>query len=288
MSMDGHVRTSASACRDRSNVVDSARAKHSLPCRRQPAHRCRRLRYARIATSGAGDQRHARLAARGGARRDVSGGSRRGHVAPADSRTPSRSASATTRSTCPGSSGSTTRSASGSWASPTSASPSSPGPGWSRARASSTGAGSTTRSQALADAEGLKVVMCTPTATPPAWLIRKHPEILPIGRAGPRPQLRLAQALRPRQPDLPRALPPDHHARSPSATESTRPSPAGRPTTSGAATAPTRSYGGASRDAFRVWLEAALRHARGAERGLGQRLLEPGVHRLGPDRPAAT
>ena len=27
-------------------------------------------------------------------------------------------------------------------------------------------------------AEGLKVVMCTPTATPPAWLIRKHPEIL--------------------------------------------------------------------------------------------------------------
>ncbi|GEM44874.1 beta-galactosidase [Deinococcus cellulosilyticus] len=26
--------------------------------------------------------------------------------------------------------------------------------------------------------EGLKVVLCTPTATPPAWLIRKHPEIL--------------------------------------------------------------------------------------------------------------
>src|SRR4051812_26351888 len=26
-------------------------------------------------------------------------------------------------------------------------------------------------------AEDLKVVMCTPTATPPAWLIRKHPEI---------------------------------------------------------------------------------------------------------------
>ena len=48
-----------------------------------------------------------------------------------------------------------------------------------------------------------------------------------------------------------------------------------------------RSYGRASRDAFRVWLEAALRDARGAERGLGQCLLEPGVHRLGPDRPAA-
>jgi beta-galactosidase len=27
--------------------------------------------------------------------------------------------------------------------------------------------------------EGLKVVLCTPTATPPAWLIHAHPEILP-------------------------------------------------------------------------------------------------------------
>ena len=33
-------------------------------------------------------------------------------------------------------------------------------------------------------AEGLKIVMCTPTATPPAWLIRKHPEILYTDREG--------------------------------------------------------------------------------------------------------
>ena len=33
-------------------------------------------------------------------------------------------------------------------------------------------------------AEGLKIVMCTPTATPPAWLIRKHPEILYTDRDG--------------------------------------------------------------------------------------------------------
>jgi beta-galactosidase len=33
-------------------------------------------------------------------------------------------------------------------------------------------------------AEGLKVVMCTPTATPPAWLIRKHPEILYTDKEG--------------------------------------------------------------------------------------------------------
>ena len=31
----------------------------------------------------------------------------------------------------------------------------------------------------LASEYGLKTVMCTPTPTPPAWLIRKHPEILP-------------------------------------------------------------------------------------------------------------
>ncbi|GBF04380.1 beta-galactosidase [Deinococcus aerius] len=33
-------------------------------------------------------------------------------------------------------------------------------------------------------AEGLRVVMCTPTATPPAWLIRAHPEILPYDAQG--------------------------------------------------------------------------------------------------------
>jgi len=27
--------------------------------------------------------------------------------------------------------------------------------------------------------EGIKTIMCTPTATPPAWLIHRHPEILP-------------------------------------------------------------------------------------------------------------
>ncbi|WP_158937928.1 beta-galactosidase [Burkholderia sp. S171] len=35
----------------------------------------------------------------------------------------------------------------------------------------------------LGDA-GLKVVMCTPTATPPKWLIDRHPDILPIGADG--------------------------------------------------------------------------------------------------------
>lgn len=37
---------------------------------------------------------------------------------------------------------------------------------------------------AVLHAEGLKVVLCTPTATPPAWLIHAHPEILPIDADG--------------------------------------------------------------------------------------------------------
>ncbi len=32
--------------------------------------------------------------------------------------------------------------------------------------------------------EGLKVVLCTPTATPPAWLIRAYPSILPVDAQG--------------------------------------------------------------------------------------------------------
>ncbi len=34
------------------------------------------------------------------------------------------------------------------------------------------------RAIALADKHGLKVILCTSTATPPVWLVRKHPEIL--------------------------------------------------------------------------------------------------------------
>ncbi|MFB9991272.1 beta-galactosidase [Deinococcus oregonensis] len=33
-------------------------------------------------------------------------------------------------------------------------------------------------------AAGLQVVLCTPTAAPPAWLVAQHPEILPHGRSG--------------------------------------------------------------------------------------------------------
>ena len=38
----------------------------------------------------------------------------------------------------------------------------------------------------LAAANGLKVILCTPSATPPSWLAREHPEILMIDAAGRR------------------------------------------------------------------------------------------------------
>jgi len=36
----------------------------------------------------------------------------------------------------------------------------------------------------LADANGLKVILCTPSATPPIWLERAHPEILMVDAQG--------------------------------------------------------------------------------------------------------
>ncbi len=40
------------------------------------------------------------------------------------------------------------------------------------------------RAVELASKHGLKVIMCTPTPTPPAWLTQKHPEILTVNETG--------------------------------------------------------------------------------------------------------
>jgi beta-galactosidase len=42
------------------------------------------------------------------------------------------------------------------------------------------------RNVELASAQGLKVVLCTPSATPPVWLVRKHPEVLMVDAGGRR------------------------------------------------------------------------------------------------------
>lgn len=36
----------------------------------------------------------------------------------------------------------------------------------------------------LAASYGLKVVLCTPTACPPVWLVERHPEVLPVHKSG--------------------------------------------------------------------------------------------------------
>jgi beta-galactosidase len=42
------------------------------------------------------------------------------------------------------------------------------------------------RAVELASQNGLKVILCTPSATPPVWLSRKHPEILMVDAMGRR------------------------------------------------------------------------------------------------------
>ena len=48
---------------------------------------------------------------------------------------------------------------------------------------------------AVLAAEGSRVVLCTPTATPPAWLIRQHPGDSASRPAGAGSRLRLPEAL---------------------------------------------------------------------------------------------
>ena len=44
------------------------------------------------------------------------------------------------------------------------------------------------RNVQLASAQGLKVVLCTPSPTPPVWLVRRHPEVLLVDAQGRRMQ----------------------------------------------------------------------------------------------------
>ncbi len=102
-------------------------------------------------------------------------------------------------------------------------------------------------------AEGLKVVLCTPTATPPAWLIRAHPEILPVDDQG-----RVRNFGSRKHYDHASPIYREHSRRI--TTEiagryGEHPAVAGWQTDNEFGCHDTaRSYGPASRDAFRVWL----------------------------------
>jgi beta-galactosidase len=107
--------------------------------------------------------------------------------------------------------------------------------------------------EALAEA-GRRVVMCTPTATPPAWLIRKHPEILPVGKDGHvrnfgsrRHYDHASPIYREHSRRITRAVA-ERYGRHPAVAGWQTDNEWGCHST-------TRSYGGASQVAFRSWLE---------------------------------
>ncbi|CAM3959335.1 beta-galactosidase [Deinococcus marmoris] len=103
-------------------------------------------------------------------------------------------------------------------------------------------------------AEGLRVVLCTPTPTPPAWLIRAHPEILPVDAQG-----RVREFGSRRQYDFASPIYRQHSRRITRAMAERygeHPAVAGWQTDNEFGCHDTaRSYGGASAEAFPVWLE---------------------------------
>jgi beta-galactosidase len=103
-------------------------------------------------------------------------------------------------------------------------------------------------------AEGLRVVMCTPTATPPAWLVRKHPEILYTDKEG-----RVRQFGSRKHYDHASPIYREHSRRITTAIAERY---GEHPAVEGWQTdnewgchSSTRSYGGASVLAFQAWLE---------------------------------
>ncbi|HEX5991431.1 MAG TPA: beta-galactosidase, partial [Thermomicrobiales bacterium] len=108
--------------------------------------------------------------------------------------------------------------------------------------------------QALTDADR-QIVMCTPTATPPAWLIRKHPEILPVDAQG-----HVRNFGSRKHYDHASPIYREHSRRITTeiaARYGQHPAVVGWQTDNEFGCHDTaRSYGPASRDAFRAWLEA--------------------------------
>jgi beta-galactosidase len=102
-------------------------------------------------------------------------------------------------------------------------------------------------------AEGLWVVLCTPTAAPPAWLARAHPAILPVDRAG-----RVRAFGSRRHYDFSSTVYREHArriTRAVAARYGRHPAVAGWQTDNEYGDHDTaRSYSPAARDAFRAWL----------------------------------
>jgi beta-galactosidase GanA len=89
--------------------------------------------------------------------------------------------------------------------------------------------------QVLADV-GLQIVMCTPTATPPKWLVDQDPQMLAVGADGPDASARAGITTSPATPTWSR--PGASRGRTQNATAATLRWWPGRPTTSTAAMTP--------------------------------------------------
>ncbi len=68
------------------------------------------------------------------------------------------------------------------------------GAAWNQSPALSHGTG-LDRAIAVLGEAGLKVVLGTPTATPPRWMVDKHPDMLAVDAQGQPAQIRIAPAL---------------------------------------------------------------------------------------------
>ena len=136
---------------------------------------------------------------------------------------------------------------------------------------------------ALAAQNGMKVILCTPTATPPVWLSRKHPEILMVDAAGTAHESRRAAAGRLELAGVSRVRDQDHHrAGQTLRARQARVGLAARQRTEPLRQAVlllARGHAAVPRLAARE-----VRHHRPAEHRLGHRLLVDGVPEFRSDR----
>ena len=132
--------------------------------------------------------------------------------------------------------------------------------------------------EALGDA-GLKIVLGTPTATPPKWLMDEHPGDRAGRRTGPAARVRLAPALHVLITSLLARKRADRRGACASVMAAIRRSPAGRPTTNTAATTPC-CRGARRTSGFPRLASTPLSIARTAQRGLGSFVLVHGIRKL--------
>ena len=128
---------------------------------------------------------------------------------------------------------------------------------------------------------GIGVVLATPTASPPPWMGRLHPETLPRDEDGRHRVVGRPPALLRHSSAVYRQHAAAHH-RGPGRPlrATTRRSRCGTSTTS---TAPY-DYGDEAAARFRDWLRDRYGTLDALNDGLGHRLLEPALRRLGRDR----